>query len=51
MFTGTFLDPNTNKVHRLGGALFQKRGLGAGSFYGKPSSGSVLVVNSETGSP
>ena len=51
IFTGSFLDPDTNKVHQLGGAVFQKRALGAGSFYGKSSSGAVLLANGETGSP
>ena len=45
MFIGSFLDSTTNKVGRLGGAVFQKRAIGAGSFYGKSSSGSVVLAN------
>jgi hypothetical protein len=43
LFTGSFRDPVTNKVRRLGGAVFQKRSMGGGAFYTPTSSGSVLV--------
>jgi hypothetical protein len=51
LFIGSFLDPVTNKVGRLGGAVFQARAIGAGSFYGKSSSGSVMLANGGTGNP
>jgi hypothetical protein len=51
LFIGGFLDPVTNKVRRLGGAMFQKRALGAGSFYGNSSSGSVMMANGDAGEP
>lgn len=45
VFSGSFVDPDTNKVRKFGGVLFQKRALGAGSFFSKTSSGSVVLNN------
>jgi hypothetical protein len=50
-FAGSFIDPSTGKVSTVGGAVFQKRELGAGSFFLSAKSGSVLVENSNSGSP
>jgi hypothetical protein len=50
LFTGRFIDPATGRISLIGGAVFQKRALGAGSFFLSAQSGSVLVQNSGSGS-
>jgi len=51
IFTGAFLDPATNSVRRLRGAVFQKRALAAGSFINHSTSGSVVLANSTLATP
>jgi hypothetical protein len=44
VFWGSFFDPNSKTYRRLGGVVFQKRGLGAGFFLTPGSSGAVLIT-------
>jgi hypothetical protein len=43
LFSGSFLDPVSNTVRKFGGVVFQKRAIGAGSFFAGHASGSVVL--------